>query len=231
VEKFQQNKDNDHLVDCLFLVGNCYYELGEWANAEKFMTMCSELGNRYFPDEMGSAPLKIIAESQYQQQKFDDALKTFQARVQKIQKQGSNADQGELAGALFDVAGLMINMDRAAEAFPLLQQAETANSVAATALNKAGSTATQADKDANIQDRAEIVYHQGIALFRQDKFAECRPKLESALSLFDGVQNGGRSDVKDRLVAVLDDLVVVCDKLNDKAASDKFKARRDALNQ
>jgi tetratricopeptide (TPR) repeat protein len=230
VEKFQQTQDYDHLVDCLFLIGNCYYELGEWANAEKFMTMCNELGNRYFADQMGSAPLKIIAESQYEQQKYDDALKTYQTRVEKIEKQGASADQGELAGALFDVAEMMINLDRAAEAGPLLQQAEQANAAQAAAQAKNSAT-TQQEKDANVVDHAEIVYNEAIALFRQNKLAECRPKLESALGLFDSINSTGRENVSDRMVAVLDDLTLVCDKLGDKAASDKYKAQRDKLNQ
>jgi glycosyltransferase A (GT-A) superfamily protein (DUF2064 family) len=121
-------------------------------------------------------------------------------------------------------------MDRGDEALPLLQQAETANQAAGATLAK-DTAATQEDKDANAIDRAEIVYHQAIALFRQTKLAECRPKLESALGLFTAVQNAGREDVGDRMVAVLDDLVQVCDSLGDKAASDKYKAQRDKLNQ
>lgn len=231
VEKFQQTGDNSNLVDCLFLIGNCYFELREWASAEKFMTNCYELGTRYFPDEMGSAPLKVIGESQYRQQKSEDALKTFQARVQRIQKMGAALDQGELAGALYDVAEQMILLDRAHEAEALLAQAESANQAAGAALAKPDSKATQEDKDANALDHAEIVFDQAIALFKQDKFQECRPKLEKALGLFDAVQNGGREMVTDRLVAVLDDLVVVCDKLGDKTASETYKARRDKLNQ
>ena len=231
VEKFQQTQDYDHLVDCLFLVGNCYYELGEWANAEKFMTMCNELGNRYFPDQMGSAPLKVIGDSQYQQNKPEDALKSYQERVAKLDKQGATADAGERAGSLFDVGEMLIKLDRSPEALPILEQSETANAAAATALSKAGSTATQQDKDANVIDHAEIVYDQAISLFKQSKFPECRTRLEKALGLFDSIQSTGRENVADRMVSVLDDLVVVCDKVGDKTASDTYKARRDKLNQ
>lgn len=231
VEAFQQTEDYDHLVDCLFLIGNCYFELGEWAKAESFMTNANELGWKLFPEQMGTGALKIIGESQFNQDKFDAALITFRERVSKLKAQGAELDQSELAGALFDAAGVLINLDRAAEAMALLSEAQQANAAHAAFLAKPDSGAQQDDKDANLKDRAEILYHQAIALFRQNKFADCRVKLEDALKDFEAVQATRRMDVRDRLVVVLDDLVVTCEKLDDNAAAEQHRARRDQLNQ
>jgi hypothetical protein len=41
---FEQNEDYDHLVDCLFTIGEACYHLGDWPNAEKYMGRAAELG-------------------------------------------------------------------------------------------------------------------------------------------------------------------------------------------
>jgi tetratricopeptide (TPR) repeat protein len=231
VDGLQKAKDFDHLVDCLFLIGNCYYEMGDWKRAEQFMRNANDLGWQTFPDQMGTGALKVIADCQLMQNDLEGALKTYQERVQKLKKQTTGIDQGDLAGALFDVGSMMVNLQRPAEALPLFKEAQTANEAAAKALAAAGATSQQDDKDANAIDHAEIVYHQGIALFAQDKFAECRKQLEVALQEFDAVQATKREDVSDRLVAVLDDLVLTSEKLSDNKAAEEYRARRDKLNQ
>jgi tetratricopeptide (TPR) repeat protein len=231
VEPFQKVQDYDKLVDCLFLIGNCYYELGDWAKAESFMINANELGWKMFPDQMGTGALKIIAESQFNQDKVDAALITYRQRVSKLLEQGSNVDQSELAGAHFDVAQALIVLARPAEALSPLSDALQANTAHQAALARPDSGATQDARDANQLDRAEIIYHQAIAYFRQDKLQDCLSRLDAALKEFDAVQASGRLDVRDRLVAVLDDLVVTSEKLGDNTKAAQHRARRDALNQ
>ena len=227
VEIFESGEDYDHLVDCLFLIGEAYYHLGEWANAEQFMQLAADMGYRYFADEMSSYPLKVVGESQFEQGKTDEALATFLERVQKVRASG---ETNELAGALFDAAGLLINLDRMEEALPKLAEAAEANRSEGAALNAPGSTATAADKDANRIDEAEIAYHTAIAHFRLDQFDEAYTSLKEAYAAFNSLCAAAKDEVNDRLVAVLDDLVLVCEKLGLDSEQALYQAERDRLN-
>ena len=225
---FENGNDYDHLVDCLFLLGEAYYYLGEWANAEKHMQRAADLGYRYFADQMSSYPLKVVGESQFEQKKFDQALATFQERVQKLRKA---ADLTELGGALFDVGGMLINLGREEEALGVLAEALDANNKRAAELSKPGSGATEEERTGNVVDHAEITYHLAIGNFRLEQYAEAKTYLEQAYSFFGSIQQGGTLDVADRLVAVLDDLVVVNEQLGNTADADKYRRERDRYNQ
>jgi tetratricopeptide (TPR) repeat protein len=230
VKDFERAKDWDHLVDALFLIGQCYYELGEWKKAQDAMQRAQDLGTQHFPGDMGTGALKVIGECQYEQKDYAAALATYQSRVAGLQQEGAAADQGDLAGALYDEAALLVDLDRAPEALPLLDQAVEANAAQAKA-QAADKAADQESKDANAIDGAEIVYMQAVANFKQDQLDEAKARLEQALGLFQAVQGAGREDVADRLVSVLDDLVIIAEKQNDTPAADKYRQQRDALNK
>ena len=227
VETFEENKDYDHLVDAMFLCGDAYYYLGEWSNAERYMQDASDLGHQYFSDAMSTYPLKVIGECQFEQEKYDEALGTFQERVQLLRLKDS---EHELAAALFDVAGLMINLGREEEAIEILTEALKVNNDIAGELSKAGSGATEEQRTGNVVDHAEIVYHLAIANFRLDRLADAAKYLEKAESFFRSIHESGKFDVKDRLVSVLDDLVLVNESLNNMDTAEKFRKQRDELN-
>jgi tetratricopeptide (TPR) repeat protein len=228
VEVFESGEDYDHLVDCLFLVGEAYYHLADWANAEQFMKLASDLGYRYFPDEMSSYPLKVVGESQFEQNKPEDALATFTERVQKIRAANDTED---LAGALFDAAGMLINLGRETEALPKLEEAAQVNRTVAEQLNAPGSTASAEDKAANSIDQAEIAYHTAIAHFHLEQYNDAYTLLKEAYTGFNALGAADKAEMKDRVVAVLDDLVVVCEKLGLAAEQAQYQAERDKLNQ
>jgi len=228
IETFRSNEDYDHLAECLSLIGEAYYYLGDWANAEKYMSQAADVGFRYFPDDMSTFPLKVIGESQFQQKKYDESLATFQRRVQLLRKMG---DTVELPSSLFDVGGVLINLNREAEAVPVLQEAETAVKARAAELAKPGSGATPEDRNGNTVDHAEILYHLAIAEYHQDKLSEALGYLNQAYKLFKSIDESGLAEVQDRLVAVLDDLVLVNERLGNTNDADAFRAERDALNK
>ena len=228
VEIFEAGEDYDHLVDCLFLIGEAYYHLGEWANAEQFMQLAADLGYRYFADEMSSYPLKVVGEAQFEQNKPEAALATFQERVQKIRASGESE---ELPGALFDAAGLLINLGRESEALPKLAEAAEANRAVGEELNAPGSTASAMDKEANRVDQAEIAYHTAIACFHLEQYDDAFAFLKEAYAEFNGLGESTKAEVNDRLVAVLDDLMLVCEKLGKDMEHGLYQAERDKLNQ
>jgi tetratricopeptide (TPR) repeat protein len=229
VRDFERAQDWDHLVDALFLIGNAHYDLGEWKQGEAAMQRAHELGMQHFADSMGTGALKVIGECQYEQQNYDAALKTYQSRVDMLRQQGAAADQGDLAGALYDTAALLIDLDRAQEAVPLLDDAVKANTAHAAA--QATGKAPQDEQDANATDRAEIVYLQAVAQFKLDQPAQTVPKLVEALGLFTAVHSTGRADLADRMVAVLDDLVLLYEQQGDAASAEKYRQQRDELNR
>jgi tetratricopeptide (TPR) repeat protein len=225
---FEQGQDYDHLVDCVFLLGEAYYYIGDWANALKFMQRAADLGYRYFPDEMSSYPLKVIGESQFELGDNEAALATFQERVQKLRKAN---DTLELPGALFDVGGVLINLGREKEALPVLSEALDANNKRAAELAKPDSSASEEERAANVVDHAEIIYHMAIANFHLQQFDPAKQQLEEAYSFFNSIQQGGKTDVKDRLVSVLDDLVLVSEKLGNTKDAEKYRRLRDGFNK
>ena len=225
---FEENEDFSHLVDCLFLIAEAHYYLGEWTSAEHYMQLAAELGYRYFPDEMSTYPLKVIGESQFQQGNVEDALQTFQERVQLLRKGGQTTD---LAGALFDVGGVLINTGREEEAIEILQEALTVNEQQARELAAVASEPTKDQLTANAVDRAEITYHIAIANFRIDRLNQARIYLEQANDDFRAIHESGDYDVEDRLASVLDDLVLVSENLNNMEAADRYRQERDAINQ
>jgi len=228
VAAFEASEDYGHLVDCVFLLGDAYYHLGEWSNAERYMQQAADLGFRYFADEMSTYPLKVIGECQFEQDMYEDALDTFRERVQYLRKEGDSTD---LAGALFDVGGMLINLEREEEALTVLTEALQANNARAGELSKAGSGASEDERTGNVVDHAEITYHLAIANFRLEKYEQARTFLEQANAFFDSVNEAGLYDVTDRLVAVLDDLVLVNERLGDSIAAGRYQRERDQLNQ
>jgi tetratricopeptide (TPR) repeat protein len=225
---FRKNEDFDHLVDCLFIAGDAYYALADWPNAEKYMSEAAELGFRYFAKDMSTYPLKVIGESQFEQGKFDEASKTFLERVQKLRKEGST---DELVGALFDAGSILINVDRPQDGLKFLEEALEANNMVAAGLNKKDSGATQDEKDAAAVDHAEIVYHIAVAHFRAEEFEKAREELIQARAFFKSLEKSKNVDISDRLVAVLDDLVLVNEKLGDTKEAEKYRLERDRANQ
>jgi len=228
IATFEAAGDNDHLVDALFITGDCCYILGQWADAESYMTRAADLGFKYFADTMSTYPLKVIGESQFEQKKYDEALATFTRRVDMLKK---NDDEHALAGALFDQAGALLNLKREEEALSLLAEAETANNARAAELSKAGSGAAPEDREGNMIDHAEIVYHMAIANYRLGRYEATLPLLKQAYSFFKSLSPAELKETQDRLVAVLDDLVLVSEKLGNTADADKYRSERDSLNK
>jgi tetratricopeptide (TPR) repeat protein len=228
IATFDASGDNDHLVDALFITGDCEYMLGAWADAESYMTRAADLGFKYFADTMSTYPLKVVGESQFEQKKYDEALATFTRRVDMLKK---NDDEHALAGALFDQAGALLNLSREEEALALLAEAEKANNARAGELSKAGSGATPDEREGNVIDHAEIVYHMAIANYRLERYAATLPLLKQAYSFFKSLSPAELKDTQDRLVAVLDDLVLVSEKLGNTADAGKYRSERDSLNK
>jgi tetratricopeptide (TPR) repeat protein len=220
---FEKNEDFDHLVDALFIVGEAYYYQSDWANAEKYMARAADLGYRYYADEMSSYPLKVVGESQWEQKQPDKALATFRQRVQILRKQ---EDTEELPGALFDVGGMLVNLGQLDEAIAMLEDARKANETKVAAL--------PADDDEGQQgalvDQGEITYHMGIAYFQKEDMKSASRWLMEALAAFDKLGPAMADEVSDRIVSVLDDLVLVSENLGDTAAAEQYRKRRDSLN-
>ena len=225
---FENNKDYDHLVDCYFLLGDGYYWLGDYVQGEKYMKLAWDLGNKYFSDHMSSYPLKVVGECQFEQKKYDGSLRTFRERVNWLKKRN---DTEELAGALFDVGGLLINLGEERQALDLLKEAGQANNARARELNQTGSKASAEDKAANAVDHAEITYHIAIAHFKLEEYDKARKVLLQARAFFISINEGDMFEVSDRLYSVLDDLVVVHERLNDQIRAEAYRKERDRLNQ
>lgn len=228
VAAFEETEDYGHLVDSLFYLGEAYYHLGEWSSAERYMSRAADLGYRHFPDEMSAYPLKVLGECYFEQGRFEEALASFQERAQMLRR---TEEAGDLAGALFDVAGILINLDREQEALELLAEAEQANNTRAGELSKPDSGATQEERDANVVDHAEIVYHMAIANFRLAQYNQAKVYLDQAYAFFKSINEAAQLDVADRLVSVLDDLVLVNEELGDETEADKYRRERDRLNR
>lgn len=227
-DTFKSNEDYSNLVDCSFLIGEAAYYLGEWQTSRLYMQEAWDLGTRYFEDTMSSYPLKVIGESEFELGDSDAALKTFTERVQWLRK---HEDKSELAGALFDVGGMLINVDRAEDGLTALSEARTVNNELAADMAKPDSGATQEEKDANVVDHAEITYHMAIGNYRLGRYDTALKYLEEARAFFVSIQQAGRYDVKDRLVAVLDDLVLTCTQLGDTDKADQYQRERDSYNK
>lgn len=228
LKTFEKNKDYDHLVDCYFLLGDGYYWMGDYVQGEKYMKQAWDLGTRYFNDQMSSYPLKVIGECQFEQKKYDSAVRTFKERVNWLKQR---EDMVELAGALFDVGGLLINIGEERQALDVLKEAQSANNKRARELSQVGSKASAEDKGANAVDHAEITYHQAIAHFKLEEYDKARKLLVQARAFFVSINEGEMFDVSDRLYSVLDDLVIVNERLNDKIKAEAYRKERDRLNQ
>lgn len=222
---FRQANDYDHLVDCVFLIGDCYYFEGNWAKAEQFMQEAADLGYRYFDNQMSSYPLKVIGESQYEQGNFEEALATFRERVTRVRK----GEPDELHGALFDMAALLINTGDYQGSLQVLGEALQEN--------KAYSTRLAADPEASANDRlgasmdaAEIIYHAGVANFHMDKLQEAYGFIKEALAIFETINGREGFNVNDRMVTLLDELVNICETLEMTTEAEEYRARRDAMN-
>jgi len=219
--------DNAHLVDCLFLLGEAYYHTSNWAKGEQFMRQAFDTGTAHFPDDIDSYPLKVVGECQFEQGLMEKALATFNERVELIREQENEID---LAGALFDVGGVLINLGQEEEAITVLTEALSANDVRAQALAADPAHATDEARTGTVVDHAEIAYHLAIANYRLEQYAEAKIFLETAYNFFTKVQEAGVYDVSDRLVAVLDDLVLVSENLGDSLAASRYQRERDELN-
>jgi len=228
IATFEQAEDYLHLVECHFLLGEAYYFLNDWANAEHHMQSVVEVSDAQFGGDIESYPLKVLGDSQYEQGKYNDALRTYQARVSRVQARGETA---ELAGAQFDVAKMHLQLSQYEPAARALEQADEANTAYAAELSAPGSTATQEERDANVIDHAEITYHLAFAYFNLNQIELSRDSLAKALAFFESIQATGRYDVTDRLVAVLDNLVIIHEQLGDTTSAERFRAERDRLNR
>ena len=225
VEVFRSANDYDHLVDCVFLIGDCYFFDGDYANAEKYMQEAADLGYRYFADQMSSYPLKVIGESQYEQGRFEESLATFRERVTKVRK----GEPDELAGALFDVAALMINTGEYQASLQVLGEALQENKALSQRLaDDPASTANE--RLGASMDAAEIIYHAGVANFHMDKFEEAYGFIKEALAIFETINGKENFNVTDRMVTLLDELVNICEKLGKTDEAEQYRARRDELN-
>ncbi|MCB1219632.1 tetratricopeptide repeat protein [bacterium] len=223
---FRDAEDYDHLVDCVFLLGDCYYFFREYEKAISYMREAADLGYRYFPDQMSPYPLKVIGESQYELGKYDEALATFKERVSRVRKDQPD----ELHGALFDEAALMINTGDYQGSLMVLGEALQEN--------KALSSRLADDPDSSVTDRlgasmdaAEIIYHAGVANFHMEKLPEARAFIREALAIFDTIDGQGEVDVRDRRVALLDELVMICETLGEADEAAGYRTKRDELNQ
>ncbi|MCC7477739.1 hypothetical protein IT575_04710 [bacterium] len=227
VKTFEANDDMDHLVDCVFLLGEAYYHAADWANAEKYMARAADLGFRYFGEEMSTYPLKVIGDAQHEQGKDDAALSTYRDRAQRLRK---NDPEFELAGALFDLGSMQINTGRFDEALATLSESQQSNQARIKALGEAGQGAPADEIDGAKVDQAEILFHLGIAAFRKGDMTAARGWLGQALSAFEQVSPASQEEFRDRRVALLDDLVQVSEQLGDMAAAEQYRQQRDALN-
>ena len=233
---FEHNEDYDHLVDCLFTIGEACYHLGDWPNAEKYMARAAELGYRYFKDEMSSYPLKVVGEAQFEQGKEEAALATFRERLHLLRRE-DNVD--ELGSALFDVGGMLVNTGHYDDAIAMLREAYRVLGTRRAELERQlsgedGAGSEDDDLPGAVEalkvDEAETLYHIAIANYRKDDLEEALVFLRRALERFSELSEDMQEQVSDRIVAVLDDLVQVSETLEDYASAEVYRRRRDELN-
>ncbi len=243
---FEKNEDYDHLVDCLFTIGEACYHLGDWPNAEKYMSRAAELGYRYFKDEMSSYPLKVVGESQFEQGKEEEALASFRERLHILRRE---QDIEELGPALFDVGGMLVNTGSYDDAITMLgealqmigtRRAYVERQLAGDAgqdiprddweEEEGGVDATEELVESLKVDEGETLYHIAIANYRKDDLEQAAVFLRRALTRFSELSEEMQEQVSDRIVAVLDDLVQVSETLEDYAAAEIYRLRRDELN-
>lgn len=225
VGAFEQTEDYDHLVDCVFLIGEAAYALGDWARAEEYMSRANNLGQRYFPDGMSSYPLKVIGDCRFEQGKVDGALKAYQERVTRLRKEGP-AD--ELAGALFDAASAHMQLGQLSQAKLLFSEARESNAAAQAALP---ADAEPGEVDGRLIDAGEILYHLGMIAATQEDVPAARSLMEDALRAFESASPAAQEEFSDRLAALLGDLLRACEELGDKAAAEQYRKQRDEWNK
>jgi tetratricopeptide (TPR) repeat protein len=227
VRVFQAAEDYDHLVDCLFLIGEAYYHLGDWPNAEQYMSRAAELGYRYFRDEMSSYPLKVVGEAQFEQGKEEEALSTFRERLHILRREN---DVEELGGALFDVGGLLVNTGQFDDALVMLQEARRVIGTRIAELEREGGSDDDGTLEALRVDEGETLYHIAIAYYRSGNLEEAQTYLKRSHQHFSRLSADMQEQVSDRIVSVLDDLVQVSESLEDFASAELYRRLRDELN-
>lgn len=225
---FESAKDNEHLAECLTLVGEGYYYGGNWANAQKYMQRAWDVGTKAFGDGMSTFPLKVIGESQFEQKQYDQALATFQQRAE-VERQ--RAEVEELPGALYDVGSALSQLGRSTEALTAIKEAAAANEKRAQELSAQGAGAKPDELEAVAVDSAEIALLAALIDIQLGQYDNAKPPLEQALASFQSLSPAAQKDHADRIVSVLDHLVVVCEKLGDTAGAANYRAQRDKLNQ
>ena len=223
---FRDANDFDHLVDCIFLIGDCYYFFREYEKAIPYMREAADLGYRYFPEQMSPYPLKVIAECQYELGRFEESLATFRERVKKVRRDQPD----ELHGALFDEAALMINTGDHKGALQVLGEALQENKAFSARLAEDPESSAE-DRLGASMDAAEIIYHAGVANFEMENFSEARAFISEALSIFETIDGREGINVTDRRVTLLDELVMICEKLGDAEQAGMYRNKRDELNQ
>jgi tetratricopeptide (TPR) repeat protein len=227
IPAFESKQDNAHLAECLTLIGEGCYRTGQWASAEKYMRRAWDVGLRAFGNDMSTFPLKVLGEAEYEQHQYDSSLSAFTQRVQVLRERGGDV---ELPGALFDEASMLTNLDRAAEALPLLQEALVLNASRVQAL-QADTEADPGERQAAVVDSAEIAFQLALTDMALGKNADARPYLEQANTTFRSLPLAAQQEYADRLVAVLDHLVMLCEQLGEAQLAETYRAERDALNQ
>ncbi|MCB1217361.1 tetratricopeptide repeat protein [bacterium] len=223
---FRDANDFDHLVDCVFLLGDCYYFFQDYEKAISYMREAADLGYRYFPDQMSPYPLKVIGESQYELGRYEESLATFKERVSKVRRDLPD----ELHGALFDQAALMINTGDYQAALAVLGESLQENKKLSARL-AADPDSSPGERVGASMDAAEIIYHAGVANFHLEKLAEAKAFIREALAIFDSVDGKDEVDVRDRRVTLLDELVQISEALGETEDAEQYRARRDELNQ
>jgi tetratricopeptide (TPR) repeat protein len=228
ITQFEQAKDDEHLAECLTLVGEGYYFTGDWLNTLKFMQRAWDTGTRAFGDEMSTYPLKVIGEAQFELKQYDPSLATFQQRLAILRQR---ADVEELAGALYDTASLLARLERYTEALPLLAEAGAANNKRLELLNAPDSGAKPEEHEAVTVDGAEIALLAAEINIQQKQDGPARTELEQALAAFNSLPAASQHEHADRMVSVLDHLVAICEASGDTTAAASYRAERDRLNQ
>lgn len=227
VPQFESARDEAGLAECLALIGEGYYYLGNWPNALKYMQRAWDTGTAAFGDDMSTYPLKVIGEAQFEQQLYEESLATFEQRAQILR---TRADIEELPGALYDVGSLLAKLERESAALPVIAEAAGANQARAAQLAQPDSGATADEHDAVAIDSAEISLLAAMIHIKLGQADDAKAQLETALASFHSASTAQQLEHADRIVTVLDHLVQVCEELGDTAAADNYRAERDKLN-
>jgi tetratricopeptide (TPR) repeat protein len=189
---------------------------------------------------MSSYPLKVVGESQFEQGKEDAALATFRERLHILRRE-ENID--ELGGALFDVGGMLVNTGHYDDAIVMLKEGYRVIGTRRADLERRASGEHGAEEDeeatagelaeqieALMVDEGETLYHLAIANYRKDDLDEALVFLRRAYTRFSELTAEMQESVSDRIVAVLDDLVQVSESVEDYAAAELYRRKRDDLN-